>query len=64
MIDAETLLGEFIERMPKNVGAIPGKTGIKGKPVLDPSSKEKPEEHEAVRTNKNFRMKGGEREWS
>ena len=35
MIDAQTMLGEFLARQPMNQGAIPGKTGTKGKPVLD-----------------------------
>ena len=28
-------LGELLRQLPKNVGAVPGKTGSKGRPVLD-----------------------------
>lgn len=34
-IDAQTLLGEFLAGVVKNVGAVRGKTGCKSKPVLD-----------------------------
>jgi hypothetical protein len=36
---AERKAGELLAEMDKNKGAIPGKTGRKGKPVLDPTSK-------------------------
>ncbi len=35
--ETERRLGEILEAAPKNRGAIPGKTGIKSKPVLDPT---------------------------
>jgi len=35
--DALARLGELLADMPKNVGAVPGKTGTKGVPVLDPT---------------------------
>jgi site-specific DNA-methyltransferase (adenine-specific) len=38
-IDAMTLLGEMLRETPKNQGSIPGKTGARGRPVLDPSPK-------------------------
>jgi hypothetical protein len=34
-IDAMTLMGEMLKAAEKNQGAVPGKTGSKGKPVLD-----------------------------
>lgn len=36
-VDAMTLMGEFLKTAPKNQGAVPGKTGSKTKPVLDPT---------------------------
>jgi hypothetical protein len=36
---AERRAGELLAEMDKNKGAIPGKTGRKGRPVLDPSPK-------------------------
>jgi hypothetical protein len=36
---AERKAGELLAEMDKNKGAIPGKTGRKGKPVLDPTPK-------------------------
>src|SRR5262249_45189936 len=36
---AERRAGELLAEMDKNRGAIPGKTGRKGKPVLDPTPK-------------------------
>lgn len=34
---AERQMGEFLKVMPKNQGALPGKTGSKSEPVLDPT---------------------------
>lgn len=34
-IEALRRVGEMLKETPKNVGAVPGKTGSKGKPVLD-----------------------------
>jgi len=36
---AERRAGELLAEMDKNKGAIPGKTGRKGRPVLDPTPK-------------------------
>jgi hypothetical protein len=34
---AVSQMGEFLREMPKNQGALPGKTGAKAEPVLDPT---------------------------
>ena len=34
-VRAEIRAGQILAKMTKNVGAVPGKTGSKGKPVLD-----------------------------